>query len=84
MLWNFPRVLPVVVHFAKQSERRPRPISLPLSHCDRDGEKFALASLYLGCLLVRLNECVANLVRFVGRYDIVTHFDSCFLKMFVR
>lgn len=38
------------------------------------GEKSALPSLYHG--LTRLNECVENIVRSVGRYDVVNHTDS--------
>lgn len=39
---------------------------------------FTLAPLLLGSLYIRLDECSVNVVRAVGRYDVVMHADSCF------
>lgn len=41
--------------------------------------RLALALLYLASLYERLDECVNNIVRLVGRYDVGTYLDTCFL-----
>lgn len=53
------------------------------NHLDREGGKVRGISTHLGSLYAWLGDDVANVVRSVGRYDIVTHVDSCFLQMFV-
>lgn len=42
-----------------------------------------VASIYLGSLYVRLDKCVADPTRSLGRYDIVAHVDFVFLQMFM-
>lgn len=49
---------------------------IPLAMLLAKGEKLALGSLYLGSLCPRLDECVENVIRYVGRYDVVTYIDS--------
>lgn len=34
-------------------------------------------------IYARLDECVNNILRSIGRYDIVTHTDTCFLQIFL-
>lgn len=41
-----------------------------------------LALLYLEAIYARRDECVANIIRYVGKYDVVIYMDLCFLKMF--
>lgn len=45
------------------------------------GERLALAPLYLASLSERLDECVNNIVRSGGRYDVATYADALFLQM---
>lgn len=45
-----------------------------------NGEKRALASIYMGSLYARLGECVANVVLSLRRYDVVSH---VFFQMFL-
>lgn len=40
-----------------------------------------LAPLHLKSLYARYEECVGNVVRSVGRYDVDAHVESCFLPM---
>lgn len=42
-----------------------------------------LASIYLGLLNARLDECVNNIVRLLERYDAVTQADTSFIQMLV-
>lgn len=43
----------------------------------------AHASLYLGSLYDRLNQCVYNIFPSVGRYDVITYANTAFLQMFL-
>lgn len=40
-------------------------------------------SLYLGSLYAQLDDCVNNVIWFVGRYQMVAHVNACFLQMFL-
>lgn len=40
------------------------------------GEKSAFEPIYLCSLFARLDECVGNILRLAGHYDVVTHVDS--------
>lgn len=41
------------------------------------GQKVVFTPLYLGSLFAQLDECL-NVIRSMGRYDVVTHVDSAF------
>lgn len=43
----------------------------------------ALAAIYLGSLYTRLDECVTNVARSLGHFDMVSHMDSILLHMFL-
>lgn len=47
------------------------------------GKKATLAIVYLRSLYAHLEECVADMSRSLGRYDVVSHIDSVFLQMFL-
>lgn len=51
----------------------------PLAISLAKGENLVLASSYLGSLYAHLDECVGNVVKPMGRYNVVTHVDTCFL-----
>lgn len=42
----------------------------------------ALELIYLGSLYAQLDECVANVTRSLGLYDVVSNLYSVFLQMF--
>lgn len=47
------------------------------------GEKLALVPIFLGSLFYRLDECVHNLSKSMGRYTVVSHVNSAFLHLFL-
>lgn len=47
------------------------------------GEKVALASIFLGSLFYRLDECVQSLIRSMGRYTVASYAQTVFLQMFL-
>lgn len=53
----------------------------PLAIGLRKGKKLAPGPVYLGLLFARLNECGNNILRSVGRYDVVTHTNTCFIQV---
>lgn len=58
--------------------------SLSLGHsAHQGGEDGSLAPLQQGSFYERLEECMVNMVRSVGRYEVVSHVDSRFLQMFI-
>lgn len=56
---------------------------LLICHSTCKGERLALMAIYLGSLFTRFDECVANTVYSMGRYDMVTHASTSFLQMFL-
>lgn len=60
-----------------------KPYLFPLDNLIAKGVQFVLALLYLGFLYAQLDDCVNNVVCSVGRYNVVTHVDLCFLQMFL-
>lgn len=57
----------------------------PLTVLLEKGGKVGLAPIYLGSLYARFDECVANVARSLGRYDVVSFMDSVYLTdVFVR
>lgn len=59
------------------------PYVILLATVSRRGKKLLLPKLYLWSLYARLEECMANVVQFVGIYGVITHIDSCFLQVFL-
>lgn len=47
------------------------------------GEKLSLAPIFLSSLFYRLDECVHNLSKFMGRYNVVSYANSAFLQLFL-
>lgn len=45
-------------------------------------ERLGLTPIYFGSLYSNLDECMANVVRSIGTYDMVTHTDTIFLQIF--
>lgn len=58
------------------------PYVFPLAIKLAKGERLALAPVYIGSLF-RLDECVGNIVKSVGRFHLVTHVDPAFLQLFL-
>lgn len=46
-------------------------------------KQVVLGALFLGSLFSRLDECAHNMVRSVGRYDVVSYVEANFLQMFL-
>lgn len=46
-------------------------------------ESLAVLPLYLGSLYYRLDECVSNIVKFVGHFHVLTHVDTVFFQLFL-
>lgn len=46
-------------------------------------KKFALGPLFLGSWYAKLDEYANKNMHLMGRYDVVTHIDICFLKIFL-
>lgn len=42
-----------------------------------------LALCYLGTLYTQLDECACNIIRSVGRYDVVSYVDANFVQLFM-
>lgn len=42
-----------------------------------------IAPIYLGSLCTQLDECVLNVMRSLGPYNVVSHVDYVFLQMFL-
>lgn len=55
----------------------------PLVNLFAKGKKVALAPNYLGSLCTCMDECIANVMRSLVRYDVASCIDSLFLQMFV-
>lgn len=58
------------------------PYVFPLAIRLAKGERLALASIYFGSLFYRLDECIKNIVKSIGRYHVVTH-ATAFLQLFL-
>lgn len=72
----------MVIRVNERPKRNLNHYVLPLDIITK-GEKFPLAPLYLRSLYAKLEESIANMVKFMGRSFIDTHVGSCFLLMFV-
>lgn len=59
------------------------PYVFSLAIQDHERKKLTLASLYLGYLYTQFDEFLANVLQSTRRYNAITHFDSCFLQMFL-
>lgn len=46
-------------------------------------KSLALAMLFLGAFYACLDKCSSNVVRSIGRYDVVTYVDVNFLQLFL-
>lgn len=47
------------------------------------GERLELAPIFLGSLFYRLDECVQNQLKSMGRYTVVSYANSAFLQLFL-
>lgn len=72
-------MLTLVVYTSKQPRRWPKFILFSLAILLEKGEKLALASLYLGSLFFKLDECVKNIFPLL-RYHVVTMLPPPFYK----
>lgn len=66
----------IIVRTAKWSGRCFKFLCLSFVIRLAEGESLALAPLYLGPLLLRLDECIHNIVQSVGCYYVMTHADK--------
>lgn len=57
--------------------------SSPMAVLLAQKKRLVLAPCHLGALYARLDECIRNVVRPVGRYDMVTYVDRNFLQLFL-
>lgn len=64
-------------------EDGPNPHVFPLTIRLARGERFALAPIYLGSLFCKMDECINNIMKFVGRYYVVTYAVTTFLQVFL-
>lgn len=76
-------LLTLVVHSAKWAIRWPNELCFSIDDPPRKGGETGSDTEYLGSLYARLDECVANAARSLGRYDVVTYANSSFLQMFL-
>lgn len=56
------------------------PYVFPLAIRLGRGEKLALAPIFLGSLVRRLDESVENLLKSMGRYIVVSYINTSFLQ----
>lgn len=59
------------------------PFGFPLAIILAKGKRLALAPIYLSSLYARLDKCVNNVARSVGRYEVVPHRDVELLQIFL-
>lgn len=72
-----------MVHTAQWSQGWYTPLRFPLAVKLAKGERLALAPILLGSLIYRLDECVHNLSKSMGRYTMVSYANSVFLQLFL-
>lgn len=46
-------------------------------------ERLALGPIYLRSFFYKLDECVQNIVKFIGRYHVMTHVITVFMQIFL-
>lgn len=67
----------------KGPEDGPNAYVCPLAIRLARGDRRALASIYLGSLFYRLDQCVDNIMRSIDRFYVVTHADTSCLQLFL-
>lgn len=69
--------------FPNPSEDGTHAFVFPMEVSHAQGKRLALASWYLGSLYAHLEECLRNITRSFGRYDVVSFVDTNFLQLFL-
>lgn len=64
----------LAVHPPKRTGGWDQCLRLSLAICLAKGKKLPLGPLYLGLLYTRFDECAGNIIRPIGRYDVLTSF----------
>lgn len=70
-------------HAAEWPKGRSEPIRLSSSHPDCKGSTNIVSPTIPQVLVGSIDECINNVVRSTGRYDVVTHVGSFFFHMFL-
>lgn len=68
-----------MVRASQRTEDELNPYVFLMTRLNSKGMTFTLAPLDLGSLYARLDECIGNITRTMGRYHVVTHAESIFL-----